>query len=260
MPGVDLKNYFLGKLKHLLGFINRANSFRLEIASYIKNPLLLTDSEFIGFIKIENNSTIIKSKLSGNINAGENIKIADSSINGNVTIGNNVKIIDGVVLHGEINVGNFTSINGPNTDMKSVLNKITIGNFCSIARGVTFQEYNHDYSRLTSYFFKINIEGKTFKDDAISKGPILVGHDVWIGAQSIILSGSSIGTGSVIAANSVVSGDIPPYSIAAGSPAKVIKMRFEKEIADELLQSEWWNKPIEEIKNIYTNFSPNKLK
>jgi virginiamycin A acetyltransferase len=73
-----------------------------------------------------------------------------------------------------------------------------------------------------------------------SKGPITIGNDVWIGTQCVILSGSTIGDGAVIAANSVVTADIPPYAIAAGSPARVLRYRFSDAIIERLMKLEWW--------------------
>ncbi|QHL89493.1 hypothetical protein GU926_17095 [Nibribacter ruber] len=77
--------------------------------------------------------------------------------------------------------------------------------------------------------------------DIFSKGDIVIGNDVWIGAHSIVLSGVTIGNGAIIGANSVVTKDLPPYSIAVGTPAKVIKYRFEPEIIEKLQQIQWWN-------------------
>jgi virginiamycin A acetyltransferase len=101
---------------------------------------------------------------------------------------------------------------------------------------------------------RTNLEGKSFKEDLVSKGNIELGHDVWIGTQCVILSGAKIGTGAVIAANSVVTGEIPPYAIAAGSPAKIIKYRFEEKVISELLQSKWWDKTHEQIIDLFNNF------
>ena len=125
----------------------------------------------------------------------------------------------------DIKIGNYTSINGPNTDLRCLLNEITIGNFCSIARNVSFQEYNHDFNQLTSYFVHTNLENKPMKTDVVSKGAITLGHDVWIGTHSVILSGSNIGTGAVIAANSVVTKSVPRFQIWGGVPAKFIRNR-----------------------------------
>ena len=74
-----------------------------------------------------------------------------------------------------------------------------------------------------------------------------MGHDVWIGTHCVLLSGAKIGNGAIIAANSVVTGEIPAYAIAAGSPAKVIKYRFSEEMISSLNALSWWHWPMEKI-------------
>jgi virginiamycin A acetyltransferase len=255
---MGLKKIIEIRLKQLLQKFECENIFSLDVDSNIHNSIKATSSIFKGKVFVNENAFITKSNLIGNINIGKSVRISESILSGDVKIGNHSKIIDGVQLHGNIEIGRNTTLNGPNTDFRSVINNIIIGNFCSIARNVTFQEYNHDFSKLTSYFVKCNMEGKSMKEDVVSKGAIIVGHDVWIGTQCVVLSGAKIGTGSVIAANSVVSGEIPPYAIVAGSPAKVIKYRFDEKTIEELLQSEWWNKSKEEVIELYNRFAERK--
>jgi acetyltransferase-like isoleucine patch superfamily enzyme len=109
-----------------------------------------------------------------------------------------------------------------------------IGNFVSIAKGVHFiLGGNHNYKHFSSYPFKINILNNSCPE-AETKGPIIIEDGVWIGANSIILSGVKIGAGAVIGAGSIVTKDIPPYSIAAGNPAKVVKFRFDEPLRNQL--------------------------
>ncbi|PWB24611.1 hypothetical protein DCO46_11265 [Flavobacterium sp. HTF] len=84
--------------------------------------------------------------------------------------------------------------------------------------------------------------------DIVSKGPIKVGNDVWIGAHSVILSGVTIGDGAIIASNSVINKDVPPYAIVGGSPARIIKYRFDKPTIDNLLKIKWWDWDLKKIK------------
>jgi virginiamycin A acetyltransferase len=186
-------------------------------------------------------------KLPAKIDAGA--KIVNSELAGDVAVGEG-SLIENACLSGmgRIIVGNYSTINGPNTDLYSLHNPIRIGNFCSIARNVSMQEYDHIMNRCTSYFILNHVFGEDWKKETVSKGPIDIGSDVWIGTQTVIVSGSKIGHGAVIGANSVINGEIPPYAIAAGSPAKVIKYRFEKNIIDKLLEMKWWDWPIEKIK------------
>lgn len=176
-------------------------------------------------------------------NAGvisEKALIINSTISGKVNIGDYAKIKD-VIVSGEVTIGKNTSLWGPNIQLYANVNGIVIGNFCSIASNVVMQEYNHQYDRLSSYFIFQNVFRENMKADISSKGNITIGNDVWIGTQSTILSGARIGNGAIIGANSVVSSEIPPYAIAVGSPAKVVKFRFDQPVIDRLQSLEWWN-------------------
>ena len=191
-------------------------------------------------------SNFIGSTISKPYLVDPSARIHYSEIAGNVKIGKRC-LLHKVQVSGTVEIGNYTSLNGPNTDIFSLIHPVTIGSYCSIARNTSFQEFTHDYSRATSYFiFKHLFEEKS-NADVISKGPITLGNDVWIGTHSVILSGVTIGHGAVIASNSVVSTDIPPYAIAGGSPAKVIRYRFEEPVIKKLLDMEWWNWPHDRI-------------
>lgn len=133
----------------------------------------------------------------------------------------------GAFSYGILNVNIFN-----NTQFQ---NKISIGNFVSIAPMVNFFLCeNHQTKTYTTFPLKSIFFGNTFFEDTICKGPIVIGDEVWIGYGAMIFSGVNIGKGAIIAAGSVVNQDIPPYSVAAGVPAKVIKYRFSEEIIKEL--------------------------
>ncbi len=111
--------------------------------------------------------------------------------------------------------------------------KLNIGNYCSISADVKFiTGGNHCYSRISQYPFDTFFLGH--KDCSTSKGPIIIGDDVWIGMNAIVLSGVTIGQGAVVAAGSVVTHDVPAYAIVGGNPAKIIKYRFSTEIVKKL--------------------------
>lgn len=110
---------------------------------------------------------------------------------------------------------------------------LSIGSYCSIGGGVKFiMGSEHGYRSLSTFPFKVKIAN--FKYEAITKGPIILGDDVWVGENSIILSGVHVGQGAVIAAGSVLVKNVPPYAIVAGNPAKVIKFRFSDSICNRL--------------------------
>lgn len=184
------------------------------------------------------------------------VLINSSIIRGTCLINEGSKILKGVELIGrkKIIIGRYTSISGPNTTVYSGLNNIEIGSFCSIARGVDMQEFNHFTKRASTYFMLQNVFGER-SADITSKGPIKIGSDVWIGCQSVILSGVTVGDGAIIAANSVVSMSVPPYSIVGGVPAKVIGSRFSPEIIEQMLTLRWWDWSIDKIKRNKEFFS-----
>jgi len=143
---------------------------------------------------------------------------------------------------------------------------IEIGNFCSIACNVQiFLGGNHNTDWITTFPFghtskeKFNtVEGKGHPK---TNGNVIIGNDVWIGQNSVIMSGVKIGDGVVIANNSHVVKDAEPYSIIGGNPAKIIRKRFSDEHIEFLLSLKWWNWPDEKI-NEYAPFlcSPDFIK
>jgi len=113
--------------------------------------------------------------------------------------------------------------------------KLKIGSFVSIALGVKFLlGGNHRFD--TPFTFPLQSYFSNEGDDAISKGPIVIEDDVWIGMGSIFLSGIKVGRGAVVAAATVVTKDVPPYAIVAGNPMKIIKYRFNEKMISELLK------------------------
>ena len=116
------------------------------------------------------------------------------------------------------------------------IESLKIGRFCSIADGSCFLlGGNHRTSTVSTFSFGSVILGDEPEDFALSKGPVIVEDDVWIGTRAIILSGVRIGQGSVVGAGSVVGRDVPAYGVVAGNPAQVIRMRFEPKIVQELV-------------------------
>lgn len=126
---------------------------------------------------------------------------------------------------------------------------LKIGSFCSISDNVRiFLGGMHRTDWVTSYPFPAFCsEAKHIKDYSISKGDVVIGSDVWLCANSIILSGVTIGHGAVVANGSIVTKDVEPYAIVAGNPAKTIRYRFDKNICDRLLATSWWDWPEHKI-------------
>lgn len=130
--------------------------------------------------------------------------------------------------------------------------KLVIGKFCQIAAGVEFvmNGANHQMNAVSTYpFYTLERWDMDPPDesDLPLKGDTVIGNDVWIGQNSVILPGVHIGDGAIIGANSVVGSDVPPYTVIAGNPAKKIRKRFDDELIQILLEFKWWDRSIEEI-------------
>ena len=157
---------------------------------------------------------------------------------------------------GEIRLGHmahpFETISINNTDAalgaysysRSLLFNTLAGNYCSFADNIHFSPLTHPIHRLTTHpaFNESSAWPEACKPSHFpSEGPITIGHDVWIGMRAIIMSGVKIGNGAVIAANAVVTKDVPPFAIVGGIPAKVIRYRFEPEVIKAIEDSHWWD-------------------
>lgn len=133
--------------------------------------------------------------------------------------------------------------------------KLIIGKFCQVAAGVEFvmNGANHQMNAVSTFPF-YTMEGWEMAPPAISdlplKGDTIVGNDVWIGQNAVILPGVHIGDGAIIGANSVVGSDIPPYTIVVGNPARETRKRFDDELIRLLLAFKWWDKSIEAINQL----------
>lgn len=130
--------------------------------------------------------------------------------------------------------------------------KLIIGKFCMIASGVEFimNGANHLVESISSFPFAIfggdwanSMEGKTYPN----RGNIVIGNDIWLGYQSTILSGVTVGHGAIVGAKSVVTSDVPPYSIVGGNPARIIRMRHDEATIKTLLELAWWDWDLEKI-------------
>ena len=132
--------------------------------------------------------------------------------------------------------------------------RLKIGKFCSIACGAKFlfNSANHALGSLSTYTFPIfyeewGLDRRSVADAWDNKGDIVVGNDVWIGYEAVILSGVTIGDGAVIGARAGVTKDVPPYTIMGGVPARPIRRRFDEATVETLLRLRWWDWPKEKI-------------
>ena len=165
------------------------------------------------------------------------------------------------VKNPNIIVGEFTYI--ADSDFESHVShlykwngdRLIIGRFCQIAAGVEFvmNGANHQMNAATTFPF-YTLEGWDMEPPAPAdlplKGDTVVGSDVWIGQNAVILPGVHIGNGAIIGANSVVGSDVAPYTVVAGNPARVLRKRFDDELIGLLLDFAWWEKSVEEINDL----------
>jgi len=129
--------------------------------------------------------------------------------------------------------------------------KLIIGKFCSIASDVKFimNGGNHRTDWLTNYPFPIFQHGWeiAMPEEWPNKGDTIIGNDVWLGYNATIMPGIKVGDGAIIATNSVVTKDVPPYAVVGGNPATIIRKRFDDETINKLLEVRWWDWDIEKI-------------
>ncbi|WP_217939862.1 MULTISPECIES: CatB-related O-acetyltransferase [Bacteroidales] len=175
--------------------------------------------------------------------------------------------LNAVVKDPSIEVGDYTIYNDFISDPRqfeqnNVLyhypinhERLIIGKFCSIACGVKFlfNCANHTLKSLSTYTFSLfyedwELEKSNVASACDNKGDIVIGNDVWIGFEAVILAGVKIGDGAIIGTRAVVTKDVPPYSIVGGIPAKVIRKRYSPDIIEQLLSLRWWDWTKDRIK------------
>lgn len=181
---------------------------------------------------------------------------------------NQTVYLKSVITHQNIEVGDFTIyndfVNDPRDfEKNNVLyhypinhDRLIIGKFCSIACGAKFifNCANHTLKSLSTYTFPLFFEEWDLpKSDVVSawdnKGDIVIGNDVWIGYDAIIMAGVTIGDGAIIGTRAVVTKDVEPYSIVGGVPANEIRKRFSTDIIARLQELQWWNWDADIIRN-----------
>lgn len=171
-----------------------------------------------------------------------------------------------VITRPTIEVGDYTIyndfVNNPmDFEKNNVLyhypvnnDRLVIGKFCSIACGAKFifNCANHTLKSLSTYTFPLFFEEWELPKSEIAsawdnKGDIVIGNDVWIGYDAVIMAGVTIGDGAIIGTRAVVTKDVAPYSIVGGVPAKEIRKRFAPDVIERLSSLQWWNWPENKI-------------
>lgn len=187
-------------------------------------------------------------------------KIAlNSSVSLNTNLGIETRILSNCRV-GDCSIGRYSYIGYGCTFERTI-----IGSFCSIGPQVICGMSSHPLDFVSTYpgFYTKHSSGSKWlgafhKTDDFKK--VEIGSDVWIGARVIIIGGTKIGHGAVVAAGSVVTKDVPPYAIVAGVPARIIRYRFDSELIDLLLKTQWWNYPIKALESVsYVADSPRQF-
>ncbi len=173
---------------------------------------------------------------------------AGCCINKNSQISPNTHILSNSILNNS-QIASYSYI-GRNC----IIQNATIGKFCSVANDVFIGLGKHPSNLISTstlfYKSKNTLDLRLVEEDLDFQeyAEIVIGNDVWIGARAILMDGIKVGHGAIIAANSVVTHDIPPYAIVAGVPAKIIKYRFSEDKITKLLKKKWWNWSFDMIK------------
>jgi virginiamycin A acetyltransferase len=171
--------------------------------------------------------------------------------------------IQNTVSNPNIIIGDYTYYDDPDDSEnfdRNVLyhfpfvgDRLIIGKFCALARGITFimNGANHKLDGFSTYPFQIFGNGwenvTTQAGELPYKGDTVIGNDVWIGYEAVVMPGIQIGDGAIVAAKSVVVGNVLPYTIVGGNPAKPIRQRFEDDVIQSLIEVAWWNWDIAKI-------------
>lgn len=183
-----------------------------------------------------------------------------------------------VITKSQIYVGDYTFyndfVNDPRDfEKNNVLyqypvnqDALRIGKYCSIACGVKFifTSANHSLKSLATYPFGVcfeewGLEGKDITKAWDNKGDIVIGNDVWIGYEAVIMQGVHIGDGAIIGTRALVTKDVPPYTIVGGVPAKPIRRRYDEATIQKLQALKWWDWPDEKVKKYVKEIMEGKL-
>ena len=156
---------------------------------------------------------------------------------------NNISIGALTNIDNNCSIGDYTYIG-----LRCTISKANIGRYCSIGNNVSIGpgEHHINWISTSSYLY----EDKVDWYEELTHGDVIIGNDVWIGTDSIVRRGITVGDGAVIGANSFVNSDVPPYAIVAGIPAKIIKYRFSEEVIQKLLDSKWFLLDLDDAKEL----------
>ena len=200
---------------------------------------------------------IKKSEVSSTSLVFKGVKIVESLIGENCSIGDYSSIYKSHLRGGNI-INRNCSIDrssfgfGSYVNQNTIVKNVEIGRFCCISWNVTlYGGSSHNYlaaSTFSAYHWNYLFHNHANNGELEDKKKTTIGNDVWIGNGAIIIGGVTIGDGAVIGAGAVVTKDVEPYSVIVGVPAKTIRKRFDDRTISELLKIQWWNWPLDVIR------------
>ncbi|MDD3591332.1 MAG: DapH/DapD/GlmU-related protein [Sulfurovum sp.] len=171
-----------------------------------------------------------RNKLNAVCTIGENVSLDNCILNYHSRIAANATLQN-------VEVGEYTAIGRYSKIVYTI-----IGKYCAISWDTTINAISHPYNHLSiSAFPYVPYVGNFVSERKQTHQNVIIKNDVWIGANSVIMPGITIGNGAIIGAGAVVTKDVPDYAIVVGVPAKIIKYRFSKDIIDRLLELNWWD-------------------
>lgn len=175
---------------------------------------------------------------SKNVRLSSFVELADVEFSSYVNVAHHAQISN-CVIGKRSSIGRYTKIRDA-----------VIGSYCSISWDVSIGAVSHPMEHPSSHAFWYRKQfGIVSEDTMMDSRTVTIGNDVWIGCNSVIMPGVTIGDGAVIGASSVVTKDVLPYSVVAGAPAKEVRMRFPADLEEGLLLLQWWNWDDEKIKS-----------
>jgi acetyltransferase-like isoleucine patch superfamily enzyme len=151
-----------------------------------------------------------------------------------------IQTLNQVSVDATSKIGSYTYLG-----CRTSVTKSTIGRYCSIANNVSIGQGEHNLEKISTCSVFYDSPWET-----LTAGSCIISSDVWIGVDAVILRGVNVGVGAVIAANAVVTKDVPAFAIVGGVPARLIRYRFSEQKQQKILASSWWNKEVDEARSL----------